>query len=66
MRYQPEPAIDAQRKCTHRVLNRAGTECSVCGSRKRSGNWEYLTEDWVRYYLDAAERPVPFTMGDEI
>jgi hypothetical protein len=64
-RYQPAPPTPAQANCPHRILNKAGTECSTCGSRKTlSGKWEFLTTPWVNYYLDAAFRPEPFNLKE--
>lgn len=47
----------AQQNCPHAVLNRAGNECSTCGSIKQNGRWAYLSLEWFRYYTSGQDRP---------
>ena len=56
-RFQDKPAILYQKVCSHKLLNRAGDECSACGSWYVDGKWKYLKKEWILYHLNGGERP---------
>ena len=47
----------AQVECPHRIRNRAGNECAICGSLKQEGRWWYLSSAWFQFYMQGGPRP---------